>query len=353
MKQLSVCMALITGMLSACGGGGGGSNSNGAANAPSSGINAGAGNSGAVTPPPAVYQKPRQSLNDFESHLVTPLTSSGVLADPYWTTSVITKVEANDAYTQASVWDNDRTRANYAYRVDGAEVSSDETCRYTPAFVRIPGSLTLGQGWDNSAVETCDDNPAYRSENNSKGSVVAIEPVTVPAGTFNAVKTVRTETFKSTTRTSVRELTCWRDTVTGVELKCNSSNTGTSVGADATLTKSTYGWELGGFESASTGRQNRNLQRFAGDWRVLFTGTTDGVCEVNIVPAGGASGTCEDRDRDSFRVFGFVEATGRVRLYMTGNTSAKGFTGSAESPLKIGGGWEFGTQNGSWYMVRR
>ena len=159
MKQLIVPVALVAGMLSACGGGGGGNSSSGES----------AANPSAVAPAPiaqtpAVFLKPRQSVNDFDSAYITPLTSSGKLNAPYWGTTVTTKVNKDNSYTQALIWDDDKPRGYYDYAADGAETTADTTCHFTPAYVKIPASLTLGQSWDNSAVLTCDDIPSYRSE---------------------------------------------------------------------------------------------------------------------------------------------------------------------------------------------
>lgn len=187
---------------------------------------------------------------------------------------------------------------------------------------------------------------------NSKGSVVAVESLTVLAGTFNAVKTVHTESFKSTTSMNVRELTCWRDAVTGLELKCNGSSTATPTRAGAAVTKRSFSWELGGFASGATGRQEANIERYAGKWQVWFTGTSNGICDVRIDTAGAISGACTNNYGLGFGIAGSVSANGTAKFNLTDSgTSGPGFSGSFESPLKIAGSWSAGTDNGTWYML--
>lgn len=348
MKQLIVPMALVAGVLSACGGGGGGGGSSSGASA----ANPVAGVTAPVAQPPAVFQNPRHSVNDFESVFVTPLTSAGPLTPAYWATTVTTKVNPDNSYTQARVWSSNTPRGYYDFDPDGADATLDTTCHYTPAYIRVPGSLTLGQSWNNSAVVSCDDIPSYRSERNTKGSVVAIEPLTVLAGTFNTIKTVRTETSKFATSSTVKEYTCWRDTVTGLELKCNVSSTTTAVGADAAVTKSSSTWETGGFSVASTGRQKLNAERYAGKWQVWFTGTSEGICDVRIDTGGAISGNCTNNYGQGFGIAGSVAANGTAKFNLTeSGASGPGFSGSFESPLKIAGTWSAGTDNGTWYML--
>lgn len=325
-------------MLSACGGGGGG-------------------NQTAATPAaPSAYALAKHSVNDFESRLMTPLTVAGGASTsaPYWESLVTTTANADGSYTQASVYEGDGVRTYMEFSADGGRKTLGEACNYvyTPAFAKVPGTLALGQSWDTSTVRTCVDDSRENTAINAKGSVTGIESVTVAAGTFNALKTVNALTYKFRSRTTLREETCWRDTITGLELKCNVASTNTPLDATVAVTKQTSSWELGGYAQASTGRQKLNVERFAGKWQVWFKGTNEGVCAVDIAKTGAVSGTCNDRFGFGFGLGGTVDAQGTAKFSLTSDgLGGPGFSGSFESPLKISGTWSAGTDNGTWYML--
>lgn len=150
----------------------------------------------------------------------------------------------------------------------------------------------------------------------------------------------------------MREETCWRDTITGLELKCNIAASSTSAVAGAAPVTSTSTSELGGYAKASVGRQRLNIERFGGKWQVWFTGTSNGVCDVTIASGGAISGTCTNNYGMDFGIAGSVAANGTATFNLTeGGTSGPGFSGSFESPLKIAGTWSAGTDNGTWYML--
>ncbi len=96
--------------------------------------------------------------------------------------------------------------------------------------------LSVGQTWNTSYTQTCADNGFNGScsivgQNTAvtytdKGSVVDVESVTVPAGTFNALKLQSTINFTNAAGTNItRNVTEWRDTNTGHVVKAISANT--------------------------------------------------------------------------------------------------------------------------------
>ena len=344
LKQLSIPVIVMAGMLSACGGGGGSSGSGG-------------GNQTAGPPAaPSTYSLQKHTVNDFESRLVTPLTVSGgaSTAAPYRESSVTTTANADGSYTQAFVYDSGGERTYIDFSADGGRKTVGEDCNYvyTPAFTKVPGTLALGQSWDTSTVRTCTDDSRENTAVNAKGSVTGIESVTVAAGTFNALKTVTAVSYKFKPGTTLREETCWRDTITGLDLKCNVAITNTPLDATVAVTKRALSWELGGYAQASTGRQKLNVERFAGKWQVWFKGTNEGVCAVDITTTGTVSGTCNDSFGFGFGLGGTVDAQGTAKFSLTSaGLGGPGFSGSFESPLKISGTWSAGTDNGTWYML--
>ena len=340
LKQLYIPSIVVAGMLTACGGGGGGGGTQAASNAPAA---------------PSAYKLSKHAVNDFDSQLVTPIAvGAGAAAAPYWETAVTTTANADGSYTQARVYDGSFVRTYADFSADGGRKTWATSCNfvYTPTFAKVPDTLALGQSWEINTTRTCVDSSTENTLITAKGSVVAIEPVTVAAGTFNAVKTVNTLTYRFPTGTTVSQETCWRDTITGLDLKCDLSSTNTPVDTTKAITKQASTRELGGYAQAATGRQKLNVERFAGKWQVWFKGTTDGVCAVFISKTGGVSGTCNNSFGLGFDIAGTVDPQGTAQFNLRDiSATGPGFSGSFESPLKISGTWSAGTDNGTWYML--
>jgi hypothetical protein len=100
-------------------------------------------------------------------------------------------------------------------------------CTFTPALAGYSFPLFVGKTYNSSSVYAC--GAGYTDNRSYSGKVLAYEQITVPAGTFNALKVELTLTnsnqpapVSGTTRV---DSICWVDTVTIRELKCNSSYT--------------------------------------------------------------------------------------------------------------------------------
>lgn len=340
-KQTFIAALAVAALLTACGGGGGG------------------GEQGGPTSPPAQasYRSAKQTVKDFESNYVAWRYSVAGQPDASgvsWGSVVTTHIDADGGYARAEVDQDGENRTYTQYTVDGARKSVGEPCGYvfTPAFSEIPATLTLGQSWETSTIRTCTNDADEHTAVTAKGSVVAVEPLTVRAGTFTAVKTVTAVTYKFPRSTTVSNQTCWRDTVTGVELKCDIVGTTTPVDPAKPVRTRSFNSELAGYAQAATGRQKLNVERFTGVWQVWFTGTAEGICSVRIASNGVVNGRCNNNYNIVFDIAGTVDAQGVASFSLVGNgISGPGFTGSFESPLKIAGTWAAGDDKGTWYML--
>jgi len=303
-----------------------------------------------------VYTVGQQTVKDFRSYLsnwktveADGTTSSG----KYWYSLVTSQVNADGSFSQAAV-DNDGGERTYSdYAADGALKGSAGRCQYvyTPAMVTVPGSLTIGQEWSGKSVRTCSDDTSENTTVTVKGAVAGLESVTVAAGTFSTIKLSYTRTFAFKTSTAVIESTCWRDTVTGINVKCENAST-TTPNAGGAGYKDTSSIELGGYLQASSGLRKDNIERFAGKWQTWYSGQENGICDVQIADAGTISGTCYDNSGYQFGINGTVDARGVATFNLqTGGFAGPVFSGSFESPLKIAGTWSMGSENGTWYML--
>ena len=119
------------------------------------------------------------------------------------------------------------TDENGSYSASGQEVSYTFTgasgalvsCTYDPHANGPDFPVEVGQTWQIQYTLSCDDGAATISYQQN-GSVVDVESVTVPAGTFTALKfesTVNWTNAQGTVRTET--ITNWRDTKTLYTLK--------------------------------------------------------------------------------------------------------------------------------------
>jgi hypothetical protein len=93
------------------------------------------------------------------------------------------------------------------------------TCMYTPHAAGPDFPVQVGQTWQLDYTLSCDNGSAPVSYT-QQGSVVDVESITVPAGTFTALKfqsTIIWTNANGTTRTET--VTSWRDTATLYTLK--------------------------------------------------------------------------------------------------------------------------------------
>jgi len=82
----------------------------------------------------------------------------------------------------------------------------------------------VGQSWAANYTVTCGSSPAVAYQ--QSGGVVDVEPITVPAGTFSALKLQTTLTHTDAGGTIYNQIfATWRDAATGVVVKQQIFNT--------------------------------------------------------------------------------------------------------------------------------
>jgi hypothetical protein len=104
---------------------------------------------------------------------------------------------------------------SYTYTAASGELI---TCIYDPRDGGPDFPLRVGQTWSISYTFACDTESPVTYE--QTGSVVDVESVTVPAGTFNALKLQSTVTWTNLQGTSrTQTVTNWRDIATSHSVK--------------------------------------------------------------------------------------------------------------------------------------
>lgn len=219
---------------------------------------------------------------------------------------------------------------------------SDTYCTYSPAWVAIPPSLSVGLTWENATTQNCNGTLGYLT---SKGTVTGIESITVPAGSFETMKITYTRSWDLTGFNVVETSTCWREVHLGRNIKCTRTTTttvkGVTTGIPPSIDDSTE--ELVGFANAKSGRQIPAVERFAGTWSGTYSGADSGNCNVRVDTNGTVSGSCSSSSSSNgtlFNVNGNVDAQGTL----TFNLSA----GAQSGPTLKASGISLPTWTGTW-----
>lgn len=176
---------------------------------------------------------------------------------------------------------------------------------------------------------------------------VALETITVKAGTFNTIKIIST-TSPITDRgmTAGGEDTLWLDTLTHRRIKYVSRYY--EISGDGSKSSGSVSGEPIGYASAKQGRKNLNIERFAGHWRGPYPGTYSGYCEGEVNLTGQLDADCGD---GLFSVHGDIDANGNGTFHLTVNgVKGASSSGAFESPLSIGGTWSAGAASGTWKL---
>jgi hypothetical protein len=207
------CGALIVALLASCGG--------------SSGSNAGSSTTHSfVTPKMSSQQIYADTTLDNSNNTINQTTRNTITAVNADGSYVYTHDDPNNnsltvngttysTQTRSITDNNSGQELSYSYTpANGAPVA----CTVAPHGAGPNFPLTVGQNWTLNYAITCGTTaPVSYTQT---GTVVGVESVTVPAGTFSAIKLQSTLTWTTpngTTRTET--ITAWRDVNTEIQVK--------------------------------------------------------------------------------------------------------------------------------------
>lgn len=95
-----------------------------------------------------------------------------------------------------------------AWSVTGA-AGNTVSCSVTAGHAGAPSPLTVGQSWSASYTEVCGAGAGI--DYTQSGTLMGVETLTVPAGTFSAFKFLSTTAWTVNGRTTTATVTRWRD----------------------------------------------------------------------------------------------------------------------------------------------
>ena len=229
-------------------------------------------------------------------------------------------------------------------------------CDYSPAFRSAPPvGAASGVAYSKTSTRSCTGTvPALAVSTVSVvGKADGPESRTIPLVTFQTFKYTRTITTMTSLDTGVTKHTCWDDMATGVTVECLTEFTNTRSGATSPGAAGAGRIVLTAMGRSGQGTVGPAVQRFAGMWRVQFSGDDTGSCdEVRVALDGSVAGSCRfgSLGDSSVSLTGLVGSNGEIKA--TGNNGAE-LTGLASSSSVATGSWKLGPASGTWSARHR
>lgn len=159
------------------------------------------------------------TINLTLRHTVTAVADNGLsftlLQDDPSNTSQTVNGTTYAVQTETITENASGQETGYSYTPSGGSLT---TCSYSPHGAGPDYPLTLGQTWDSGYALLCSG--ASTLSYQQSGSISEIDSVTVPAGTFTALRLDSTLTWTDSAGTTrVETISTWRDTATSRLIK--------------------------------------------------------------------------------------------------------------------------------------
>ena len=317
----------------------------------------GGGGSSAPAATASVQANQTPTLGDFysykEIYTTAKADANAPVSTPYWFGSVVTGVEANGSWSETGIEESPSATHSLEHYLPGGDYDNftKNGCTQTYQSTLIAGKreYVTGASWSTSTVASATGacNAPMVSATSST-TVLALESVTVVAGTFKTAKTSISASYKyANGGVMAEETTAWFDVDSHRPIKSDTTRTTTSP-AGKVSTSDTIA-ELQGYAQAATGRSLLNVQRFAGGWTGSYAGPYSGSCSGQISHDGVLDASCGN---GQFTLHGLVDADGNVNFSLSaGGSSGPTFSGKFDSPLSIQGTWSIpGGSAGTWQL---
>lgn len=349
---------VVSGMLAACGGGGGGNGT-------------GAQESGQQASTPKTYVAAASTVGDYYTW-ENATHDQGTTVDSYdYTTRSVRSVAADGAVSADYLYDYISAASPLAYASATVSVNFDSVGRWVgsttatcmggpnpPVYNLAPNTIAAGMSWQSSGIiqSKCSLDPVTQKTFAVQESILPMEQVTVPAGTFNALKVLQSSTEEDGNFIQRTEQTCWWEPDLGVEVKCTATftNTNKSTGAISVRVGTQ---SLRGYSKQKLARKLDTELRFMGNWKGRFDGVVQGqnvsgMCSL-MIDGGNIDGSCAGATV-SFNITGSVRADGTLSFTAVNNGNyGSTFTGRFDNLQHMSGSWGMpNAGSGTWVMTQ-
>ena len=241
-----------------------------------------------------------------------------------------------------------------AYKEGRASVNADHFvtfsadgltgCDYSAGQTGPGKDVVLNETWNSRFTESCSLRSApITADITHSGKVVGEERITTKAGTFDTYK----YTFETSTTNSSgfkQEWgTCWLDKTLNRPVACDSRQAFTTAGASTPRYIRDIAQRLTSLDIPDYRQTNPSAERFAGGWRLGWTGSAGGFCMFDLTTSGSLSGgVCvfNDAPANTVAMSGTATADGKFSATLVNGMK---FTGSFASPAVATGSWSNGS----------
>jgi hypothetical protein len=281
----------------------------------------------------------------------------GATADSYsYTTKFIRSVAPDGALSATYLDDYISSSSPLAYASSTHTADFDKLGRWLnntsgscaeapnpPYYLVAPNAIRVDMSWQASGIVEgrCSLSPASQHSFGFKDKVFAMEQVTVPAGTFNALKVVQNGIEEDGNLRQASEQTCWWEPDLGIDVKCVTNLTVTSKATGETRTRVVTESMLG-YSKQKLARKADTELRFLGNWTGHYDGVAQGqnvsgACTLTF-DGGSITGSCTGPVM--LNITGTVQADGSLAFWATNNGNFGSiFTGQFDSIDHMSGNW--------------
>ena len=270
-------------------------------------------------------------------------------------------VNADGSLTRVETFSTFTSFSSIALASSGAVVtwaSGNNLCTYSPALMSsAPRASMVGDAYTATSTLSCAIQPAGAPTTTSlslQGTVVSVEQLTIPLGTFSTFKYSQTTIATGSSATTTWNETTWLDMQTGRTVQSSSTYSTVPNGQSNPSATGTTLFRLVAYSFHGQAPVGSAVRRFSGYWNVIFSGTGQGKCDNLLIDSnGGISGTCQSLTSVGlysvpFSITGYVDQSGNASV-----TAATGavLSGAFTSPTGASGSWTNGSASGTWTGV--
>lgn len=223
-------------------------------------------------------------------------------------------------------------------------------CTYSAGQTGPGKDVVLNETWNSRFTESCSFRSSPVMANiTHNGKVVAEENITTKAGTFDTYKYTFDTSSRSSSGFTQESGTCWLDKTLNRNVACDSRQAFTTAGASTPRYIRDITQRLTSLDIPGYSQTNPSAERFAGGWRLGWTGTAGGLCLFDLPTSGSFSGGVCVFNNDSVNTVamsGTVSADGKFSATLVNGMS---FTGNFADLTAATGSWRTNSgTTGTW-----
>lgn len=269
-------------------------------------------------------------------------------------TRTVRSVRADGGYELLNVYFNAGEKAGYetvtADHFVTFRAAGTSGCTYSAGQTGPGKDVVLNETWNSRFTESCSAHSAPATADiTHSGKVVGEERITTKAGAFDTYKYTFDASSTSSSGFTQEWGTCWLDKALNRNVACDSRQAFTTAGSSTPRYIRDITQRLTSLDIPGYSNTNPSAERFAGGWRMGWTGTAGGFCMFELTASGSVNGGVCLFNNDSVNtvaMYGTATADGKFSATLANGMS---FTGNFANPAVATGSWSSNSgTSGTW-----